>query len=265
VNRRAVSNLVAVGCLVAMACVDLSAPKGPSSISNLQLPATFVVRGDVMRDSNGTPAPPTIVAFDQNGNPVGETGATFFITDSIPHAHFVQGVVFGDSLGIAHVVGQVGNLQTPVFALPVTVAPTTIANTLTAQNDTLKAPVGADSLSSQGSVNVQVRVTGGANKDTTVDGVRVTFTITSSPPSRASSPAAFLLDDQNNVSGVDTTASGLAARKLTVISSFIADSTVRAGTRLDSVVIAATASYRGAPLTGSPLRIVIPVKVSFGF
>jgi hypothetical protein len=30
----------------------------------------------------------------------------------------------------------------------------------------------------------------------------------------------------------------------------------------DSVVVEATASYKGVPLTGSPLKIVVPVKVT---
>ena len=35
----------------------MSAPKGPASISMLLLPSPSVVVGDVMRDSNGVPAP----------------------------------------------------------------------------------------------------------------------------------------------------------------------------------------------------------------
>ena len=57
ISRVAVG-LATIGAMIAVACVDMSAPKGPASISVLQLPAPFVVRGAVMGDSLGNPAAP---------------------------------------------------------------------------------------------------------------------------------------------------------------------------------------------------------------
>jgi hypothetical protein len=264
VKRRLTSNLVGAAAIIAMACVDLSAPKGPSAISALQLPSTFVVAGDLMRDSLGNPAKPFIIGYDQNGNPIADVPGTFFFTDSIPFAHFENGIVKGDSVGTAHLVGQVGNLQTAVYNLPVTVAPFTIGRVLVnANGDTLKATAASDSAASLGTIPAQVKVLG-VNATTGVPGVRVVFTLTKTLTSRTSSAAVFLLDDQGNLSNVDTTdVSGLASRKVAVVASFLADPALVAGTKTDSVVVTATATYLGVSLKGAPVRIVIPVKVGF--
>jgi hypothetical protein len=249
-----------------MACVDLSAPKGPSSISELQLPATFVVRGDTMRDSTGKVAPPVVIAFDQNGKTIGDAQATLFLTDSIPRAHFASGVIVGDSLGIAHVVGQIGNLQTAVYPLPVTVAPTCIVRAPTSVgSDTVIAPVGTDSASSIGSAVISVIVRGGncTPTDTTVNGVRVSYRITKTLESRVASPAVFLIDQTSSVSGLDTTKSvGTSSRTLDVVSIFLKNQSILTG-QVDSVVVEASATYRGLPLRGSPVHVVIPVKTKF--
>lgn len=253
-------NLIIIVCVVAVAsCVDLSAPAGPASISQLQLPSTFVVRGDVMRDSSGDPALAKIIAFTQKGDSSVATGASFFITDSIIRAHFgTDGLIVGDSFGLAHVVGQFGNVQTPVFALPVTVAPTTMTNT-TPSDTSLTLRVGSDSATSSGSLLLSVRVTGGVGADTTVQGVWVRFTIDSAPQGRAG--AFFLLDDQKNLSSLDTTdASGVAGRTLVGVSAFLADSSLRIGRTTDSVIVKATTRYKGTQILS---RIVIPVKVVF--
>lgn len=269
-KRRFTTNPVLLGTCVALtavaavACVDLSAPAGAASISPLILPSLFVVQGDVMRDSTGNPAKPTIIAYDQNGNPLSGITPRFFLTDSIPHAHFdpATGIIHGDSLGIAHIVGQIGNLQTAVFSLPVTLAPDTMVRVLVGGGDTLRATVTNDSATSRGQLAAQVRVTGGGANHVPIQGVRVAFTLVHSFASRTSSPAVFLADDSGNLSQLDTTdATGLASRRVTIVSSFLADQTLFS--RVDSVEVRATASYRGVSLPGSPVHIVIPVKISF--
>jgi hypothetical protein len=257
--RRRGSNLIVIAGIVAVACVDLSAPTGPASISPVLLPSTFVVRGDTMRDSLGKLAAPMVMAFNQKGDSTIAAAAAFFITDSIVPAHFDKnGLIVGDTFGIAHVVGQIGKLQTSVYALPVTVAPTTITN-VPPPDDTLHLFVGSDSATTIGKIALSVRVTGGHGADTTVQGVWIRFTIDSAPQGRAG--AFFLLDDQNNLSTLDTTdASGVAGRTLVGVSAFLADSSLRVGKTTDSVVVKATTRYKGKQLLA---RIVVPVKVSF--
>jgi len=128
VTLRHATILVLSLAVAAVACIDLSAPKGPASISLIKLPAAFVVRGDVMRDSAGTPAPPVINQFDANGRLIGGAAPQFFILDSAPAAHFdpSNSVLVGDKLGIVNFIGQVGSLQTPSIQVPVTVLPVKI-------------------------------------------------------------------------------------------------------------------------------------------
>lgn len=271
-NRRSVVNLVMAGCIVAVACVDLSAPAGAAAISELRLPATFVVRGDSMRDSLGRALPPAILAFSQKGDSDTLKGASLFTTDSIKRVRFLQnGVIFGDSLGVAHVVGQTGSLQTGVFSLPVTVEPVVLARLAQSDTDTLRAPIAADSASSRASIIIPLRVTGKptpTGADTAVQGVWVTYQWVRRPASRdPAHQAAFLVNRAGDTSMVDTTdASGLTSNQIVVIGSFLSilsDTAFATGHKVDTVKILANVTYKGKPLQNSPLLVVIPLKSTF--
>jgi hypothetical protein len=258
---RRILTVCALGVTAAVvACVDMSAPSGPASISVLQLPALFVVRGDVMRDSLGNPAAPQVIAYDADGNPVGAADAQFFVTDSNAAARFDNGVLAGRRLGIAHVLGQIGGLQTASVPVNVTVAPTKFAAQRPA--DTLRASFGLDSALSLGSVVLGTTVRGAG--DTAVAGVFVSYRLARTLASaKAAQPAVFLTDDAGNLSTLDTTdVGGNASRKLVVVSHFLADSALIAGQRIDSVVVEAHTMYRGSEL-GGPIRFAVPVKVGF--
>jgi hypothetical protein len=49
-----------------------------------------------------------------------------------------------------------------------------------------------------------------------------------------------------------------------VNSLMLGDRDLVAGSKVDTVVVEVSAKYRGVPLSGSPLRLAIPVRVSFG-
>ena len=86
--RRIATSLFVVAAVVAMACIDMSAPKGrPASISSLLLPSPSVVVGDSMRDSAGKVAPLRIIAYDANNAPIPSLEVLFFVTDSAAVAH----------------------------------------------------------------------------------------------------------------------------------------------------------------------------------
>lgn len=262
-NRRSTTILLLALATLAVACVDMSAPQGPASISALQLPSPFVVRGDVMRDSTGAPAKISILAYDANGTPLTDAAAQFFITDSAPAAHFDDsGNLVGDRLGTIRVIGQIGNLQTPVTTIPITVAPTTLA--IGTGMDTVRAPLGKDSSSSIGSTPLSLVVRGAG--DTAVQGVVVHFTLTrtleSSSPTQ---PAVYIGDAAGKPASSDTTdGSGSANHKrLIVLTRKLADPALLNGTKVDSVIVDAAATYKGAPLAGSPTHLVIPVRVAF--
>ncbi len=251
--RRCTMLVASVVVAFGAACIDMSAPSGgPASISLLQLPAGFVVAGDVMRDSAGDPAGMSVIAYDGSGEPIADVTPQFFVTDSNAAAHIESGnLLVGDTIGNVHVVGQVGNLQTAVMTVPVTVAPTTlVANSI----DTLVAPLSGDT-AVHGTKAVGFTVTGSSGA--TVQGVIVHFSLIDTLPSTDDArPSAYLVNDQATMSGIDTTDSGgNASRTLVVVAARIPQ-----GTPMPTTLrVQATATYRGVQLGGSPAITTVPV------
>ena len=218
-----------------------------------------------MRDSAGTPAPPVINQFDANGHLIGGTSPQFFILDSAPAAHFepATGILFGDKLGVVNFIGQVGGLQTPSVQVPVTVLPTVIDEGRGAL-DTIKAPLNQDTTLAlpigQGASSLPVIVSGVG--DTGVQGVVVHYTITRSlAANNATRQAVYITGPGGKLTNVDTTnLSGAAGRdQINVKASLLADVAIATGQKVDSVIVQATATYKGTPLAGSPVTFVFHV------
>jgi hypothetical protein len=249
-----------------VACLDLSAPIGPASISTIQLPAAFVVRGDTMRDSAGTPAPPVINQFNSKGQLIGGDAPQFFILDSAPAAHFdpTTGVLVGDHLGTVNFIGQIRGLQTPPVPVAVTVQPTVIDQG-TGAKDTIKAPLTQDTTVAPGSSPLPILVRGAG--DTAVQGVVVHYVITRTLASNNAKPAVYITSGPGGpLTTTDTTIVGGSATKdlLNVRASFLADVAIATGQKVDSVIVQATASYKGTPLAGSPVTFVFHVVGTIG-
>jgi len=240
--------------------VDMAAPKGPASISSILLPSPSVVAGDSMRDSTGAVAPLRLIAFDANDVPLLGITSQFFITDSFAAARITtSNIVIGEKQGTIHVVGQIGGVQSAPVLIPVTVAPTLMA--LAGKIDTLVVPFAGDTTSaSTGSETMSVTLRGAG--DTASLGFVVKFQLASAPPTIQSPiPGVFVSENGTNVSPVDTTDAAGASRKLVVRSWLLADKALQAGTKVDSAVVVVSTSYKGRPVLGSPLRLVIPIKV----
>jgi len=259
-----ISLVAAAAAAVAIAaCVDMSAPKGAAAISVLQLPALYIVRGDSMRDTNGVATAPAVIAYDAAGSPITDAKAQFFITDSVTDAIAAKfgdnGVLLGMKIGIVHVIGQIGNLQTPVIAIPVTAAPTKMTKPVA--DTAIIVPIGVDSATSIAAYSLGVLVQGGAGADTTIQGVVVTYALT--PLATVTSyPATYLADDNGGMSMIDTTdVSGQASRRL-VINAKALGLQFAAGALKDTVLVTASAKYKGAPIAGSPITFKIPLKSS---
>ncbi len=257
-RRRAVVGLVACAT-AAVACVDMSAPKGAASISLLQLPSPFVVRGDTMRDSAGNVAPVTVTSFDVAGTPIPDIPFELFVLDTMLRAHFtLSHLLVGDKLGTVTTVGQASGVQTPTVNIPVTVRPTTLL--LGAKPDTIRAPFGGTDTTDKKPLSTIVKGAG----DTTVQGVIVRYRITRTlSSSSTTTPAVYISDASGKPMSADTTDAQGAANKryVAVITRLLTDQALLSGQKTDSVVVNATASYKGAQLTGSPLTMVYPVKV----
>ena len=238
----------------------MSAPKGPASITSILLPSPSVVAGDTMRDSAGAVAPLRIIAFDANDVPLAGITSQFFITDSFAAAHITtNNLVVGEKQGTIHVTGQIGGVQSAPALIPVTVAPTLMA--LTGKIDTLLAPFANDTTSaSTGSEVMSVSLHGAG--DTASLGFIVKFQLAYAPPTIAGPiPGVFVSENGTNVSPVDTTDATGASRRLVVRSWLLADEALKAGTKVDSAVVVVSTSFKGHPVLGSPLRLVIPIKV----
>jgi hypothetical protein len=248
--------------MAGVACIDMSAPSGPASISALRLPSPSVVAGDVMRDSNGAPAPLAVIGYDANGAEIGGLGTEFFITDTTHAAHIdAAGLLSGDKIGFVRVLGQIGVLQTAALSVPVTYAPDRIVQST--KLDTMRVPFKtADTTQSVLSTSIPVRVRSAL--DSSSQGFVVKYRILSAPATAAGAagPAVYLADETGRVATADTSdASGIASPKLVVRSDRLADLALQAGTKSDSVVLEASARYKGVLLANAPLRLVAYLRV----
>ena len=237
---------------LAAGCVDVSSPAGSVvSISALQVPSPSVVRGDVMRDSTGAPAPLRITAYDGTNQPITGLRPEFFLLDRGAHLHS-SGVLVGDSLSTVRVVGSVGGLQTAPTPVFVTVAPLKVA--AAGKIDTMRVRASGDTAQNL-SPALSVIVTGAG--DTAAVGFIVRYVVTRAPASLPGAPPTVYIADQTGrpMSSDTTDTGGRATRRRAALR-------INAlGAPLDSIVVEASVTYKGAPLLGSPVRLVIPAKL----
>jgi hypothetical protein len=263
VNRRISKSLFLIAAMVGVACIDMSSPKGAASISLVQLGSPYVVVGDVMRDSNGAPAPLAVIAYDGSNHPVPGLGAQFFLADSTQAAHIdPTNIVVGDQIGIARIIGQIGSLQTPAVTIPVTYAPDHILKGTPSDTLSVSFLVAGDTLSSIGTLALSALVKSAL--DSAVQGFAVRYVIVSAPASmKSTSPAVYLTDKGGRLGSADTTdATGQSAPRLAVNAKFLADSALQVGLKQDSVIVDAFAKYKGLPLVNSPLRFIVHLKIT---
>lgn len=240
--------LVVLAGAVAACSEATTDPKVPVSISFDSLPSPSVVVGDTLRNGAGIAAPLVARAFNFRGELI--TGVTFryFAADRGVRVDSLTGIVVGDSIRstpprVTAVLGTIQALRT----LDVTLRP-----------DRVVPANGRDSL--QYSVTDSTRNT---SRDLTVtvqhlEGLAaspvrswpVTFEITSPRDTLT----AKLVSEAGKSSTMDTTdATGTAGRRITVRATRLAS--VR-----DSVIVLASVKYRGAHVTGSPLRLVLLLR-----
>ena len=248
--RRSPVFLSAVGCLAAMACTDLSGSS--TSVLSIQfdsLAAPSVVVGDTLRDTTGAVIFPVVHAFNFEGEEITSIPVRFQSPDSGVVVDSITGVVFGDSLRStpARIVATVGTLQA-IQRVDVTLRP-----------DLMAAVKGRDTLSYSlidTTVNVShvltVKLTHGiAPDDSAVKSYIVSFAIVS----QTDPNLATLVNDAGKPSVVDTTdASGVAGRAIRLHPFFLTSGAA------DSIFVNATAKYRGVPVSGSPVQLVLLLR-----
>lgn len=232
---------------ILLSCTDI--PTGNNQILSFSvkpLPSPSLVVGDSLRDSLGVVRPITVMAFDFQGDPAMPPSIRFFAGSRRIKVDSITGVVTADSVqSAAKIIVAVGSIQAPV-SIGVTLRP-----------DTMIASNARDSLSyslTDTTLNFSpalgVKVLHGKGADSAVVGWRVSFRMIS--PS--GTIAQLVNDGKATGTTADTTdASGIASRRIKL-------NVAQLTTVSDSVVVLASASYRGLAIRGSPVRLVLKYK-----
>lgn len=211
------------------------------------LPSPSVVVGDSMRDTTGAIASPRVRAFNYRGEEVASPPVRFFAPDPGISVDSITGVIRGDSLRStpARVVATVGSLQA-LQTVDVTLRPDLVV----AQNgrDTLQYSLVDSTLNISDQLTVKL-THGTPLADSAVRSYVVSFAVVS-----GGDPRLAELVNGGNASAVDTTdASGVAGRAVRIRPVYLPAA-------VDSVIVNAAVKYKGTPVSGSPVRLVLVVQ-----
>jgi hypothetical protein len=235
----------------ALACTDISS--NPDAVLSLQfdsLPTPGVAVGDTLRDTLGIGARPVVHAFNFQGDEIVPVPVFFVSPDSGVTVDSASGIIVGDSLRStpARIVANVGTLQA-IQKLSVTLRPDAIAAVNAV--DSILYSFTDDTRNHSHPVSVSVKH-GIAPADSAVGSWIVSFAIVS----QHKAGLVELVDEAGRASLVDTTdASGIAGREIR-----LHPVNLDSATQLDTVVVNATAKFRGAPVSGSPVRLTVVCK-----
>jgi hypothetical protein len=233
------------------ACTDISSD--PNTVLSLQfdsLPVPGVAVGDTLRDTLGVAVRPAVHAFNFQGDEIVPAPVFFVSPDSGVTVDSASGIITGDSLRStpARIFADVGSLQA-VQKLSVTLRPDRIAavNAI----DSILYSLTDDSRNHSNAVTVSLKH-GVAPADSVVGSWIVSFAIVS----QHTPGLVELVNDAGKPSLVDTTdASGIAGRQIR-----LHPVNLDSPTQVDTVVVNATAKFRGAAVSGSPVRLVVVFK-----
>jgi hypothetical protein len=253
VRRFAVLFLVALGGL-AGACTKVSNdPNAVVAISFDALPFPAVVVGDTLRDEAGVPVVLSAIALNPEGDVIGDAEITFLSLDEggiVSPAGFV--ISNPGTATQMRVVAEAAGLQSTPLTVIITPQPDSIAQQ--GAVDTIRY------ISLQESTHISAPVTFKLFNNLVAPPVAARGWIVNfdleyhgSPEPNATSTRAWLVDDQNRRSDKDTAdAQGTVSRRLRIVPGELGDP--------DSVVVIASATHRGAPLAGSPVRVTVYLR-----
>jgi hypothetical protein len=237
---------------IAAACTDVTG--GKNEILSIQfdsLASPSVVLNDSLRDTTGAIALPHVVAYNFNGAPVADAVVRYHAADRGITVDSVTGLVRGDSLRAtpARLIATAGGIQAQ-HSLSVTLRPD--AMFAATARDTIGYSLIDTTLNVSKTVSVSLRH-GAFGADSAVAAYLVSFSIASA----SSAAIADLVDESGRKSQLDTTdAGGVAGRRIRLHATapgFVVNA-------VDSVVVTASAKYRGALVSGAPVRLVVVFK-----
>ena len=243
--------VLAAAALISAACSEVTADsKAILSIKFDTLAAPGVVVNDSLRDTTGALALPKVTAYNFAGGVVPEAVVRYRAADRGVTIDSVTGLIRGDSLRSTpvRIIAGVGDIQAQQF-LTVTLRPDTIYGVN--KTDSIRYSLLDSTLNLSPAVTVNLRH-GSAGADSAAYSWLVSFAILSP----ATPGLADLVDDGGRKSRIDTTdVSGVAGRRVRLHANALAGPTQN-----DSIVISATARYRGAVVKGGPVRLVVYIK-----
>ena len=258
-RTRGLAVVVAFGASLLLAaatgCHDLSGTTASIlSIRFDSLPNSSVVVGETLRDTTGAVVLPMVHAFNFEGEEIAQPEVHFLSPDSGVTVDSATGIIVGDSLrsSPARIIATVAGLQA-IQRLDVTLRPDLIVG----QNvlDSVLYSITDTTLNVSPAVTVKL-THGTAPNDSAVKSYIVSFEIVYQPDPRPGERLGELVNDAGKASIIDTTdASGIAGRKIRLHLGGLSS-----GTQVDSIIVNATAKYRGNPVTGSPVRLVVKLK-----
>lgn len=269
VPKRANFLVVLLAALIA-ACSDVSL--GPSIAASLEfpyLPAPALAIGDSLRDANGLAAPARAIVRNQQGEIVTNAPVRFFYADAIRDtAVFVDSLTgyivslkaFSGSATTARIAARVGATLQAIRTVQITIRPDSVAHTGSSTIDTLRTTLpdtgrAAASANSSAALTVTVRHVEGSTATLVPNWLVKYELLRPANPTNDSTASVFLVNEARTVSNIDTTdASGIASRFVRVRSSRFP-----ASAAVDSAVVRVTVSYKGLPVKGAPIRLVVPI------
>jgi hypothetical protein len=238
--------------LVALACTDVSGSS--TSVLSIQfdsLAAPSVVVGDTLRDTTGAVILPVVRAFNFKGEEIVSPPVWFQSPDSGVAVDSLTGIVVGDSLRStpARIVATIGTLQA-IQRLDVTLRPDFIAALHDRDSLTYSLIDTTLNVTSEQTMLTTKLSHGVAPNDSAVKSYIVSFAIVSQSDPRL----AELVNGAGTPAVVDTTdANGVAGRRIRLHPLYLTSP-------VDSIIVNATARYRGIPVSGSPVRLVLIIK-----
>jgi hypothetical protein len=245
-----------------LGCTDTLSPDEPFSLEFEELPSPSIVSGDTLRDLEGNAVPLRAIVYNFRGEPLEETDVSFVLIDTTgaitldPATGHV--VATGSRRGTVRVVASAGNLQSAPLAFQIVPPPSAVARSGTI--DTLRYSFSNPSLNT--SVPLEVKVTW----DSASAGVPA-YVVQFRLEETSDTVVARLVDDASRRSPIDPSgASSIDTTESTGTRAGIAGRRIRLtpnaslATPVDSIVVFADVRRHGEHISGSPVRLVLPVK-----
>ena len=258
--------IAAIALFGAAACVEVGTdPEVATSIQIDSLPYPSIVAGDSLRDEDGVVRAIPVQAFNSRNEPLPQAPVTYIVADTGTGLSIDdEGRIFADSaltsdtlpFGPVRLVAQVGSLQSQARSIYITWRPDSL-DRVTAAVDTIIQPSVTTAVFTSDSLAVRLLNVSPTGAVRNVGFWLVRFALTDNRGMPVDTSYARLVAG-DRLSVVDTTnRSGVAARRVRVnISGY------PAGAASDTLLITASARYRGQPVAGSPVQFTLIVQPS---